>query len=68
MFQGNTATKDTPVESINEMSTAKLNEVIQDLPAEQQKALSQLYLFLVQVCHMLHFVALQSLSKICSSC
>ncbi|EIE21735.1 hypothetical protein COCSUDRAFT_56188 [Coccomyxa subellipsoidea C-169] len=30
------------------MSTAKLNEVIQDLPAEQQKALSQLYLFLVQ--------------------
>lgn len=44
------ATKDTPVESINEMSTAKLNEVLQDLPAEQQKALSQLYLFLVQVC------------------
>lgn len=46
--KGNTATKDSPLESINQQSTAKLNEVIQDLPAEQQKALSQLYLFLVQ--------------------
>ena len=49
IVQGNTATKDSPLESINQQSTAKLNEVIQDLPAEQQKALSQLYLFLVQV-------------------
>ncbi|CAL8471775.1 g11317 [Coccomyxa elongata] len=46
--KGNTATKESPLESINQQSTAKLNEVIQDLPAEQQKALSQLYLFLVQ--------------------
>jgi hypothetical protein len=49
---GNTATQDRATENAINLTSgpaSKLNEALSGMPAEQQKAISQLYLFLVQV-------------------